>query len=293
MPMKRALVVLVCCAVAACVALISAVRSGAHDAASSQSQLVEQTAASRAVGGTLNYAVYLPAGYASNTRRRYPVIYALHGLPADSSSYHSLTFLAPVLDSLHAQAIVVFPQGASDTDADDEYLDLGTDRNWETAITRDLPADVARRYRVLSGRAATGIIGVSAGGYGAAVIGLHHLDTYSVVESWSGYFHATNADGTAPMSLTGSTAAFANLHTYVGTLSRRVRSQKTLIAFYTGAADPYPGFVAENRQFSRELASASVPHRFAVYAGGHDNTLWLAHANDWLAQALKALTPSR
>ncbi len=31
-----------------------------------------------------------------------------------------------------------------------------------------------------------GILGVSAGGYGAALAGLHHLATFSVVESWSG-----------------------------------------------------------------------------------------------------------
>jgi enterochelin esterase-like enzyme len=293
MPRKHSIVVLTCCAVAVVVALATAVRGGAREASSSESRLVQQQAESQAVGGTLNYAVYLPAGYDSHPKRRYPVIYALHGLPGDASSYLSLSFLAPELDRLHAQAIVVFPQGATDTESDDEYLDLGTDRNWETAITRDLPVDVARRYRVLSGRNATGIIGISAGGYGAAILGLHHLDRYRVVESWSGYFHATNADGSGPMSLAAAKAAYANLHALVATVARQLRNRQTLIAFYTGASDPYPGFVAENRLFDRELSAANVPHRFAVYAGGHDSTLWLAHANDWLSQALKALAPAR
>jgi enterochelin esterase-like enzyme len=292
MPGTRLLLVAAVCLVAAIAALATAGR-GAGDTAVSQSRLVQQRATSQAVGGTLSYAVYLPAGYDSNPGRRYPVIYALHGLPGDSSSYLSLAFLTPVLDSLHAQAIVVFPQGATNTESDDEYLDLGTDRNWETAIARDLPADVARRYRVLAGRAATGIIGISAGGYGAATIGLHNLDQYSVVESWSGYFHATNADGTGPMTLAAAKAAYANLHTLVGTVAKQLRSHKALIAFYTGASDPYPGFVAENRQFDRELTAAKVPHRFAVYAGGHNSALWLAHAHDWLGQALKALAPAR
>jgi enterochelin esterase-like enzyme len=293
MPVKRSLVVLTCCALAGTLALATAVRSGARDSASSESRLVQQRAESHAVGGTLSYAVYLPAGYHRHPKRRYPVIYALHGLPGDASSYLSLSFLAPELDRLHAQAIVVFPQGATDAESDDEYLDLGADRNWETAITRDLPADVARRYRVLSGRDATGIIGISAGGYGASILGLHHLGKYRVVESWSGYFHATNSDGTAPMSLAASKAEYANLHALVRTVARQLHGRRTLIGFYTGASDPYPGFVAENRLFDRELATAKVPHRFAVYAGGHDSTLWLAHANDWLGQALQTLAAAR
>jgi S-formylglutathione hydrolase FrmB len=287
--LRRALLILTCAALAA----IGARADTLEGSTAGQGRLVQQTVGSAAVGGTLRYGVYLPAGYDRNPRRRYPVLYALHGLPGDAGSYLGLAYLTPVLDRLHAQAIVVFPQGATDSASDDEYLDLGPDRNWETALTRDLPTDVARHYRVLTGRDATGILGISAGGYGAAALGLHHLDRYRVVESWSGYFHATSPDGTAPMSLAASKAAYADLHALVGTVARQLRNRQALIAFYTGADDPYPGFVDENRRFDRELAAANVPHRFAVYAGGHDRSLWLAHARDWLSQALRELAPAR
>ena len=53
------------------------------------------------------------------------------------------------------------------------------------------------RSRTASGRA---IAGVSAGGYGAAVTGLNHLDRFSVIESWSGYFHPTDPTGTRALA---------------------------------------------------------------------------------------------
>ena len=37
--------------------------------------------------------------------------------------------------------------------------------------------------------------------YGATILGLHHLSQYAVIESWSGYFHATNPDGTESLDL--------------------------------------------------------------------------------------------
>ena len=43
------------------------------------------TFTSTALKGTMHYSVYLPAGYATSTRR-YPVIYFLHGLPATSTT---------------------------------------------------------------------------------------------------------------------------------------------------------------------------------------------------------------
>lgn len=172
--------------------------SGARAAAGN---VREDAIHSEALQGTLRFAVWLPPGYPTHPHRRYPVLYVLHGLPAGEHAYRSLLFLAPVLDRLRARALVVFPQGARPGESDDEYLDLGPGRDWARALTRELPAAVASRYRALGTRAARGIIGISAGGYGAVILGLHNLDRYRLIESWSGYFHATAPDGRSPMAL--------------------------------------------------------------------------------------------
>lgn len=277
-----------------CAALVIA---GVARSSSSRPTLVARGAVtdaavySQALEGALHYEVWTPPGYATHPQKRYPVIYVLHGLPGGTNSFRSLGLFTPTLNRLAAQAIVVSPQGARSDAPDDEYQDLGAGHDWETAISSELPAAIAARYRTLPGRDARAIVGISAGGYGAMSIGLHHLRDYRVVESWSGYFHATSPDGSQPMSFASAgKAQRANLHTLVHRLARVLRREPTLIAFYTGSHDPYPGFTTENRRFHRELAAANVPHRFAVYPGGHDPTLWTSHLADWLGQALRTLT---
>ena len=128
--------------------------------------------------------------------------------------------------------------------------------------------------------------------FGATLLALHHLEAFSVVESWSGYFHPTNPAGTAPLDL-GSRAknARASAHTYVRTLRAAFRRRPTFFAFYVGRGDSR--FRAENLRLHRELAAAGVPHLFRLYPGAHAQTVWGAHAVAWLRLALAHLEPAK
>ena len=152
-------------------------------------QLDDMKFRSAALRGPLRLAVYLPPGYA-RSRLRYPVVYFLHGLPAGARSYRGIDFLRRALDATGRRALIVAPQGSRDNDTDPEYLDWGPGRRWETAIARDVPRFVDAHFRTIRSRRARAVVGLSAGGYGAVLLTLHHL--VSVVESWSGYFHPTD-----------------------------------------------------------------------------------------------------
>ena len=60
------------------------------------------------------------------------------------------------------------------------------------------------------------------------MIGLHHLDTYSVIESWSGYFHPTDPSGTHPLPR-GSQLddLLASAHSFVPSLRAAFAQQPT------------------------------------------------------------------
>jgi enterochelin esterase-like enzyme len=252
---------------------------------------VERALYSPAVDGRLHLAVYLPADYGTSTKR-YPVVYFLHGLPAASSAYQGSNFLADALDRTGRQAIIVAPQGARDNDSDPEYLDWGPGRNWETAITRDIVRYVDSHFRTIATRRGRAIVGLSAGGYGAVLLALHHLQSFSVIESWSGYFHPTNPAGTAPLDLGSARAnAHASAHSFVSALKRSFARTPTFFAFYVGRADTR--FHDENVQLDRELDGAGVGHVFRVYPGGHQQSVWQAHATAWLDLALGHLATAR
>ncbi len=183
------------------------------------------------------------------------------------------------------------PQGARDGDGDGEYLNWGKGRNWETALSRDLPRYVDATYRTIANRRGRALVGLSAGGYGAMLVALHHLGDFAVIESWSGYFHPTDPSGTSALDLGSASAnARASAHALVSTLCANIKRRPTFLAFYVGSGDAR--FLAENRQFDAELRAARVPHLFRVYPGGHASSVWASHAGEWLGLALAHLSPA-
>jgi putative tributyrin esterase len=239
-----------------------------------------------------SFAIALPPGYATSNRR-YPVVYVLHGLPGGATDYRAMPVerMASTAASAGHPSIVVAPQGAGPSHPDDEWHDWGPGRNWETAISSELVRYVDRHWRTVADRGSRAIIGMSAGGYGAALIGLHHLETFAVIESWSGYFSPTTPDGSATLhvgSAGGDLAASA--HSFVRCLSLLDRAYRPdFIGFFIGAQDRYSGFVADNRRLHGELVAAGVPHRFAIYRGGHTNSFWAAHERSWLLDGISHL----
>lgn len=234
--------------------------------------------------GLLHFAVSLPAGAATGTR--YPVVYFLHGLPASDASYSSWPVeLNEALGTEAQQAIVVAPQGARASDTDPEYLDWGAGRNWATALAVELPRYVDAHFPTIADRTGRAVIGVSAGGYGAVSLGLDHLGTFSVIESWSGYFEPTTPDGRRPLNLGSKRAdARASMLTQIPTLNARFARDPTFLGFYVGRGDQL--FFAANVAFHHRLVAAGVKHTWGLYAGGHRTSLWLAEAPFWFSLAL-------
>ena len=234
--------------------------------------------------------VVLPVGYAESSRR-YPVVYFLHGLPATSVSYAGLRWVAQALQATGRPAILVAPQGARDDDTDAEYLDWGAGRNWETYVSSELVHVIDSRFRTIAARRGRAIVGLSAGGYGAAAIGFNHLGRYAAIESWSGYFVPTDPTGRVKLER-GSRAADAraSLHTLVTTSVPEIKEAHPFFAFYVGKGDDR--FLAQNLKLNRELNAVHLAHVFDVYPGAHTTALWERHAVVWLRLALSHLAPA-
>lgn len=234
--------------------------------------------------------VYLPAGYGTS-RRRYPVVYLLHGLPAGPQTYTESGFVATVVANGSRPAIVVAPQGARSENSDPEYLDSGPGENWPQAFAHDLTRCIDTRFLTIAKRSGRALIGFSAGGFGAMNIGLRNLDTYGAVESWSGYFEATDPSGLHVLNLGSATADAQARAPRSAALGRALDAHPTFIGFYVGSQDTR--FLADNQAFDAALRSQHIRHSVAVYPGGHSVTLWEQEARLWLGRALRALARER
>lgn len=258
----------------------------------SSARLQLRTFHSHALLGTEHVAVYLPRGY-RESGKHYPVIYFLHGLPGKSASYKGsrIRRLGRSVDRSGRQAIVVGIQGARRGDPDPEWHDWGRGRDWETAAAHEVPRYMDRHYRTLGRRGGRALIGLSAGGYGAAIIAFRHPATFSVAEAWSGYFHPTTLDGDAPQDVGDDRAnRLASVHSYVRHALAIFARHPTFFGFYVGDKDLR--FAKENRQLDRELTRHRVPHVFAVYPGAHSGALWNRHEDGWIVTALDHLARS-
>jgi enterochelin esterase-like enzyme len=236
--------------------------------------------ASPALGGRRQAVdVYLPPGYASTPRRRYPVFYLLHGFPGRPGAFLQTVRLGVVEDVLLARrrirpVLLVMPFGSTGTFTDKEWVDgVRAHEGWATFVSHDLVRAVDARFRTIRSGSARAIGGLSEGGYGAIDIAVHHPGEFRVVESWSGYERADPirsifghdrallADNSPLLQVARSGASLRAAHTYFW--------------FYSGSDDRLLG---QNRQFATALERLNIPHRFLVRRGGHNWALWRGNA---------------
>ena len=137
--------------------------------------------------------VYLPQGYSKSPRKRYPVVYLLHGFAANHRAFmagvYSNLNIRISMDSLirgglAKEMIVVTPNARNAFDGS-FYVNSAATGNWEDFIARDLVAFMDRRYRTIRSRTGRGIAGHSMGGYGALWVGMRHPQTFSAIYALS------------------------------------------------------------------------------------------------------------
>ncbi len=131
-----------------------------------------------------------------------PVVYMLHGWPGTPSGLIAgvQSALTAAFAKGAAPFIAVFPDGNATTHSDSEWADSYDGRamveTWLT--TRVIPTVEAGDIRSRNNRA---LLGFSMGGYGAAIIGLHHPELFGQVVTLAGYFvidDLTNAFDSGP-----------------------------------------------------------------------------------------------
>ena len=138
--------------------------------------------ASRGKGSKGSYLVYLPPSYETETARRYPVIYWLHGGfgNARQGAWAVEHLDRGIRAGLVPEAIVVLPQA----------LPVGWyvnskdgKRPIEDVIIKDLIPHVDATYRTIDRRESRGIEGMSMGGYGALHLGMKHPTLFGAISS--------------------------------------------------------------------------------------------------------------
>ena len=250
--------------------------------------------ASAALGGRRQPVdVYLPPGYASHPRRRYPVMYLLHGVPGRPGAFLDTVRMGVVEDELVAlhkarAMILVMPFGSTGSFTDKEWANgVRPHEGWETFLARDVVRAVDARYRTIRSASGRALAGLSEGGYGAFNIGIHHPREFRVLESWSGYERAdwVHAVFGKDKQLLAENSPLLTLPA----ATRRLKRAHVSFWFYTGRKD---WLGRQNAAFAAELAKQHLPFRYYVVRGGHNWALWRGNAaRAYLAASRRLVGP--
>lgn len=125
--------------------------------------------------------VFLPPSYAKEKRRKYPVVYALHGYSIGAEQWTHEIHVPQTIEGAFSQGakemIVVLPDSKTVHNGS-MYSSSVTTGDFENFIAHDLVAYIDAHYRTIPNRVSRGLVGHSMGGYGATRIGMKHSDVF-------------------------------------------------------------------------------------------------------------------
>jgi S-formylglutathione hydrolase FrmB len=232
---------------------------------------------SAALGRDVSYVVDLPAGYDSSPQRRYPVVYALHGL-FEGPGFWQQRGLATILARLRAEGTV--PEFlVVAVDGGNSFFVNGGSGRFQDLITRDLIAHVESSYRVVPGRAARALLGISMGGYAALRIAFEHPDLFGAVATHSAMLLEripSAQEGAGRWQMAAFQAVFGNpIDPALWAANDPLVSARRLDAkhapalyFDCGSEDRY-GLAEGHRELDRILGERGIARSFTLASGDH------------------------
>jgi S-formylglutathione hydrolase FrmB len=247
----------------------------------------------------VHYCVQVPGSYdqkdASGQSKKFPVLYYLHGLGDNEQSF-SRSGGWTLIEDLRAQGkigdfLIVAPEGyasfyINSADGRERYSDF---------FLREFMPYIEKKYRVLPGREARAITGISMGGYGALRFAFAYPELFSAVSAQSAALILETPEQLNAMAQERSQDirdAFAPLlgdpinvaHWKANdpfTLARKnkVALKNTAIYFNCGQTDDY-GFEKGAAALDKQLTSEGIAHEYRPYPGGHNVNYFLSHLGE-------------
>ncbi len=215
---------------------------------------------SKTVGVSRKALIYTPPGYSK--RKKYPVLYLLHGIGGDEKEWLNGGTPQVILDNLYAEGkltpmIVVMPNGRAmkndravgnmfDADKVQAFA------TFEKDLLKDLIPYIEKKYPVLTHRDNRAIAGLSMGGGQSLNFGLTNLDKFA----WVGGFSSAPNTKTPEVLVPDSAEPKALLK---------------LLWISCGVDD---GLLSFSKRLHDYLRIHKVPHIFYMEPGGHDFNVW-------------------
>ncbi len=228
---------------------------------------------SGATGKDRRLSVYLPAAY--DGKKKFPVLYLLHGSGGDENAWLELGKTARIMDNLIARGeavpmIVVMPNGNIGVQA--APGETPDNLAFRPVMSNEIPSSykngtyeasfgeivsfIDGRYKTVRNRQSRAVAGLSMGGFHSLYISLNHPDLFS----WTGLFSA----GLVPQFT-------SELDVYSGREAKLKAYQKKGCNLFWIAIGKEDFLYDVNTDFRAELDALGFPYEYHESSRGH---LW-------------------
>jgi enterochelin esterase-like enzyme len=158
---------------------------------------------SGSIGDNRDFYVYTPPNYDPARKQPYPVLFVLHGLSDETGTWLNVGAANVMLDNLINQGkakpmIMVNTLGYGTADGTRGAMQAGMIPAFATALVNEVLPQVEKEYHASRDRTQHAVAGLSMGGAEALYTGLHHLDQFAYIGSFSGAFVMWPRANTAP-----------------------------------------------------------------------------------------------
>ncbi len=260
---------------------------------------------SAALGKELKFAVQLPPSYKTDAKRRYPVLYFLHGNNGNEGDFQRRGVAAAVNRLREAgkigEMIIVSPAGENSF-----YINSKGGVMYEDAIIKDLIPHIEKTYRAQGNREGRAIQGISMGGWGALMLAFKHPEKFSSVSAHSAalYDQLPKPDGQDRYSMfldrvikrlfgdpPDDVFFQANNPLRIAeTNAAAIKKSGLKIYFDVGAEDRY-GYQGSNKLLDERLTKAGIAHEYHQFPGGHGWEYMLSVMDNSYDHLWKSLKP--
>ena len=234
--------------------------------------------------------VYTPAGYESNPKTKYPVLYVLHGIGGDEDAWVTQGRATQILDNLIARGqakpmIVVFTNGNISEEAAPLENSTGYTRptmslpqtmegTFETSFP-EVVKFIDSHYRTIAKKQGRAICGLSMGGFHTLYVTLNNPDMFN----YSGMFSA--AIGTGSEQTAAHKEIYADVDAKLATYFSR---KPALLWIGIGSTD---FLIQSNNEFRAKLDAAGYPYQYMETDGGHIWRNWRIYLSEFVPLLFK------
>ena len=234
--------------------------------------------------------VYTPYGYEAKGKKKYPVLYLLHGGGGDEDAWSTLGRTCQILDNLIEQGkatpmLVVMPNGNPNQYAAGT-LQIPVKQNVkqyrsgfdnDDSMVADIVPYIESHYNVIKKREGRAVAGLSMGGGQSFFIGLRNIDVFANI----GIFSSGLLGGSG-----AGMAAFDPEEQMPGLISNPAKYNK-LDLFYISCGEQ-DNRITGTKQFVDQLNGLGYKNVFyETYPGGHEWKVWRRNLSSFVQKVFK------